>query len=116
ERKQQRQHLIAKGQPRQHDADGRVNEAYEDYVGPICPEIAETSDQDVPEIGGLDLANRGHRAITALLAAPYGAIQQSHGHRRKPGLIEPHSIGFRMCSAIIAPPEPESKARSSRTN
>ena len=79
ERKQQRKHFIAEGQPHQHDANDRVDEAEKDDVGPIRPEIADTSDQGVPEFGGLNPADHGQRDKPARLAAPHGATQRPHG-------------------------------------
>ena len=70
---QQRQRFIVEGQPRQRDADERVDQAEENDVRPIRPEIIETSHQDVPEIGNLNPADCGQGGILALLTAPQGA-------------------------------------------
>ena len=61
ERKQERQHFVAESQPRQRDADERVDEAKEDNVRSIRREIVEAFNQRVPEVGGLDPLTRASR-------------------------------------------------------
>ena len=83
ERKQERQHVVAESQPQQHDARERVDEAKEDNVRSIRREIVEAFNQRVPEVGGLDPTNSGHRGVLALLAPAQRATQRSHGQSRK---------------------------------
>ncbi len=87
ERKQERQHVVAEGEPHQSDADDWVDEAEEDNVCPARLEIAKTFKQDLFEVSGADMADRERRGMPALPAPQQRKTQRSHVQSRKPNVV-----------------------------
>src|SRR5260221_5842037 len=103
DREEQRQHLIAHDQPRQEQADNRIDDAEEDDIGPRYAEIVETPRKDIAEIGDDDAADR-QRRMPIRRSAAYGATCPDHGNTGEPDLIVAPFDGIADLHA--RPPEP----------
>ena len=86
QREQQRQHVIAEGEPRQHQAGQRVDDAEKRDIGAERREIVEPAPQRIPDVGGSDLPHRRGRCVEAARLAA-GAADRLDGMAGKPQLI-----------------------------
>src|SRR5439155_13949485 len=87
QRKQQRQHVVAESQPRQDEADQRVDDAEKDDVCAEGGEIFDPLDQGIPDLGDPDAAHRRGRYMQ-FASAPSGAADRLDGVTGKPELID----------------------------
>src|SRR5581483_11163669 len=77
EREDEWQHVVAEGEPQQCDAGQRIDEAKEDDVGSIGRKIVEALEQNAPQVGNVDAANR-QRGRLCLLAAEEGSWKRPY--------------------------------------
>ena len=66
EREQQRQHLVAEGEPRQDEADHRIDQPEEDDIGAEGGEVAEPTREHFLEIRDPDTGDRRRWGVQVL--------------------------------------------------
>src|SRR6516164_840167 len=87
EREQEWQHSIAEHQPRQNEADDRVDDTEEDDVGPVSSEVIETSGENLPQIGYTNAADLRERSLDILFGPDTGSASGPDDQTRKLDLI-----------------------------